>query len=159
MKINRRDFLKKTGQSAIVLAVPAIASSILEGCNNNITNPTSDSSSLPNVNDTYSNGIVKLTVDSSSPISKAGTAVMLNYQNGQLLVDHPSVNTFNALSPICTHQGCLISNYDYGSYQFVCPCHGSRYDVNGNVVSGPAPSPLQKYQAQFSGSLLTVNVG
>ncbi len=159
MKINRRDFFKKAGQGAIVLAVPAIASSILESCNNNITNPTSNSASLANVNGTYANGIVKLTVNSSSPLSKTGTAAMVNFPNGQLLVDHPSANTFNALSAVCTHAGCLITNFDSGSSQFVCPCHGSRYDVNGNVVSGPAPSPLQKYQAQFASDTLTVNVG
>ncbi len=160
MKITRRDFFKKAGQSAIVLAVPAIASSVLESCNNNnITNPTSNSSSLPNVNGTYSNGVVDLTINSSSPLSKTGTAAMLNFQNGQLLVDHPSGNTFNALSPICTHQGCLITNFDSGNSQFVCPCHGSRYDVNGNVVSGPASTSLHKYQVQFASDILKVNVG
>ena len=159
MKINRRDFFKKAGQGTVILAVPAIVSSILESCNNNLTNPTANSSSLTNVNGTFSNGIVKLTIDSSSPLSKTGTAAMLNFTNGQLLVDHPSANTFNALSPICTHQGCLITNYDSGSSQFVCPCHGSHYDVNGNVVTGPATSALQKYQTQFASNTLTVNVG
>jgi len=159
MKISRRDFFKKAGQSAIVLAVPAIASTILESCNNNLTNPTANSSTLQNINGTFANGVVKVTVDSSSPLNKTGSAVMVNFNNGQLLVDHPSANSFNALSPICTHQGCLITNYDSGSNQFVCPCHGSHFDANGNVVSGPAPSSLQKYQTQFASNTLTINAG
>lgn len=159
MKINRRDFFKMTGQSAIILAVPAIAGTLLESCNNNLTNPTANSAALANINGTYANGIVKVTIDSSSPISKTGTAAMVNFQNSQILVDHPSGNSFNALSAVCTHQGCLITNYDSGSSQFVCPCHGSHYDVNGNVVSGPAPSALQKFQAQFASNVLTINVG
>ncbi len=159
MNITRRDFFKKAGQGAVIIAIPAIAGSILESCNNNITNPAANSSSLSNVNGTYSNGIVKLSVDSSSPLAKSGTAAMLNFSNGQLLVDHPSGNSFNALSPICTHQGCLITNYDSGSSQFVCPCHGSRFNVTGGVVSGPAASPLQSYKVQFVSNTLTVNVG
>ena len=66
------------------------------------------------------------------------------------VVSHPdirvfivrSVRGFFALSSVCTHLGC-ITRYRGQDNAILCPCHGSRFDTNGNVVSGPAPRPLQ----------------
>jgi cytochrome b6-f complex iron-sulfur subunit len=46
---------------------------------------------------------------------------------------------FTALSLVCTHLGCTLEPKLDG---FACPCHGSRFDVKGNVVRGPANKPL-----------------
>jgi cytochrome b6-f complex iron-sulfur subunit len=48
-----------------------------------------------------------------------------------------------AVSTTCTHLGCIIGISDTG---FACPCHGSRFDQDGNVTGGPAPRPLPWYQ-------------
>lgn len=45
------------------------------------------------------------------------------------------------LNAICTHLGCVVP-WDSGANQFICPCHGSRYDDTGKVVRGPAPLSL-----------------
>jgi len=44
-----------------------------------------------------------------------------------------------AISGICTHLGCIVSQTLAG---FDCPCHGSRFDSQGEVTRGPAPSAL-----------------
>ena len=44
-----------------------------------------------------------------------------------------------ALSAICTHLGCIVTQTTSG---FTCPCHGSKFAVNGEVKSGPAPRGL-----------------
>jgi len=49
----------------------------------------------------------------------------------------------HALSAICTHLGCVIAWHPKAK-EFICPCHGGRYDLNGNVVFGPPPRPLEK---------------
>jgi nitrite reductase/ring-hydroxylating ferredoxin subunit len=46
-----------------------------------------------------------------------------------------------ALSATCTHLGCQV-RWDLDSKQFHCPCHGGVYDVEGRVVEGPPPRPL-----------------
>ena len=46
-----------------------------------------------------------------------------------------------ALSAVCTHLGC-ITRYHSDEGIIACPCHGSRFDLEGNVVHGPAPRPL-----------------
>lgn len=46
-----------------------------------------------------------------------------------------------ALSATCTHLGCTVRQ-DADGQGYTCPCHGSRYDAEGNVIGGPAPNPL-----------------
>ena len=48
-------------------------------------------------------------------------------------------NQVAVISTTCTHLGCIIGVADTG---FACPCHGSRYDQDGNVTGGPAPKAL-----------------
>ncbi len=46
-----------------------------------------------------------------------------------------------ALWQKCTHLGCAVP-WDEEKNQFHCPCHGSLFNANGEVLSGPAPRPL-----------------
>jgi len=46
-----------------------------------------------------------------------------------------------ALSLVCTHLGCITQREESGG--FTCPCHGSRFDGEGRVTQGPAPSRLR----------------
>lgn len=46
-----------------------------------------------------------------------------------------------ALSAVCTHLGCM-TRYKSDEKVIACPCHGSRFDLEGNVIHGPAPHPL-----------------
>lgn len=48
-------------------------------------------------------------------------------------------NGFAALSLLCTHLGCTLRTEAGG---FACPCHGSRFDLEGKVTHGPATEPL-----------------
>ncbi len=52
---------------------------------------------------------------------------------------------FYALGAVCTHLGC-ITNWKPEDNLIACPCHGSKFDRDGNVVGGPAPRPLPRYQ-------------
>jgi cytochrome b6-f complex iron-sulfur subunit len=63
--------------------------------------------------------------------------------------DHEGIK---AVSAICTHLGCILNKSSEG---FECPCHGSCYNRNGEVLSGPAPRDLAWYRVgrQASGEL------
>jgi len=60
-----------------------------------------------------------------------------------------------ALSAVCTHLGC-ITRFLSDEKCIACPCHGSRFDLEGNVIHGPAPRPLQwlEVQADTGGTLV-----
>lgn len=52
-----------------------------------------------------------------------------------------SVSEVTVFSPICPHLGCSY-DWDVRTLRFMCPCHGSVYTLDGKVVAGPAPRPL-----------------
>jgi len=58
-------------------------------------------------------------------------------------------NKVAAISTTCTHLGCIIAPSATG---FQCPCHGSRFDVDGNVTGGPAPKALAWYAVTLTPS-------
>jgi len=49
----------------------------------------------------------------------------------------------HVVSPICTHLGCHVA-FNAAEKSWDCPCHGSRFDVDGNVLDGPASDPLER---------------
>jgi nitrite reductase/ring-hydroxylating ferredoxin subunit len=51
--------------------------------------------------------------------------------------------TVHAVSLRCTHLGCLL-RFNSAERSWDCPCHGSRFDVDGSVLEGPATKPLER---------------
>ena len=62
---------------------------------------------------------------------------------------------FVALSKVCTHLGCLVE-YDKIKRRLLCPCHAGVYTLEGNVVSGPPPKPLQKFPLKVEGEDIVI---
>ncbi len=74
---------------------------------------------------------------------------------GQLIIAQDA-NGFFAFSAICTHQGCVVDPPAKNGSTF-CPCHGSRFDGNGNVLVGPATKPLAHYAVNVCGGQVYVD--
>ena len=49
-------------------------------------------------------------------------------------------NDLKIYSSKCSHLGCKIKKVE--NDEIVCPCHGSKYDLHGNVIKGPSTKPL-----------------
>jgi menaquinol-cytochrome c reductase iron-sulfur subunit len=49
-----------------------------------------------------------------------------------------------AFAPQCTHLGCAY-HWDDKENNFLCPCHTSTFSIDGKVLSGPAPRPLDRF--------------
>ena len=58
---------------------------------------------------------------------------------------------FLAVYRRCTHLGCAVP-YEPATAQFVCPCHGSAFTMEGDVLNTPAPRPLDLFQLTFNES-------
>lgn len=67
----------------------------------------------------------------------------------QAFVMHTAVG-FEALSAICPHLGCSVVAAN--GEEFDCPCHGSRFDLNGVYKQGPAKNSLQKLSVKVVGN-------
>ncbi len=74
-----------------------------------------------------------------------GASTTFKDLSGRKIVLVNSGNGFIALSTTCTHLGCSTYWVPEKSHSF-CPCHDGYFDVNGNVVSGPPPRPLDKFE-------------
>ena len=129
------------------------AFTILQGCGGSPTSP-SNVPALPIVSGTRVTGGVTVAVDSGSPLSAVGGAALVQSSGGNFLVAHTAAESFVALTSICTHETCTITGF--GSQTYVCPCHGSTFDVNGRVLAGPAPSALRSFPTQFAAGVLTI---
>ncbi len=64
---------------------------------------------------------------------------------------------FAAVSPICKHQGCTV---DIAPSRLECPCHGSMYTREGDVLRGPTEAPLDRFRIELSPEgVLTIDLG
>lgn len=75
--------------------------------------------------------------------NEKGTAWVVKSTSGEI----------TAFSPICTHLGCAY-HWDANKGDFVCPCHASEFALDGTVLSGPAPRPLDRFETKIENSRL-----
>lgn len=72
----------------------------------------------------------------SARIVKFGSKPVLLMRLGQ--------SEWKAYSAVCTHLNCTVQ-FDDSRRQIWCACHNGFYDLNGQVMSGPPPRPLEQY--------------
>jgi glycine/D-amino acid oxidase-like deaminating enzyme/nitrite reductase/ring-hydroxylating ferredoxin subunit len=71
-----------------------------------------------------------------------GTAAVVRVRGSRCAVYRDEDGTVHAVSARCTHLGCLVA-FNAAETTWECPCHGSRFDVDGAVLQGPAVRPLE----------------
>jgi len=59
-------------------------------------------------------------------------------------------------SNVCTHLGCRV-NWKAEMNQFICPCHDGHFSLDGRVVSGPPPRPLDMYTTKVDNGILSIH--
>ncbi len=84
---------------------------------------------------------------------KAGWIV--NQEKVSIYVLTTDGRDYIAMSNICTHLGCRV-RWIAEKSGFYCPCHDGVFDAQGNVVSGPPPRPLDRYEVQVDGEQLSI---
>ncbi len=71
----------------------------------------------------------------------SGQPVLVIRKNGQIL----------GFPAVCTHLGCIV-RWNDGSERIECPCHGGKFNLQGEVVGGPPPGPLQPLPLRTEGN-------
>lgn len=88
----------------------------------------------------------KLLIASLNELPQNGSKTFKDLSGREMVL----VNTeqgLKAISTSCTHLGCK-AYWEPDNDRFFCPCHDGVFDINGNVVSGPPPRPLDRYEVE-----------
>jgi thiosulfate dehydrogenase [quinone] large subunit len=79
----------------------------------------------------------------ASAVPVGGVAAFMDPgAGGPAYVVQPTAGRYAAFSAVCPHAGCRVQ-YSRGNDEFVCPCHGARFDHTGSLLRGPATRPLR----------------
>ena len=93
----------------------------------------------------------------AGPVAQFKPATVTAIPQGQCYVACLEDGSFLAISRTCTHLGCSVP-WDEEKNQFVCPCHGSTYSLTGEVLTAPAPRPLDIYPVRIEDGIVKVDV-
>jgi Rieske Fe-S protein len=77
-----------------------------------------------------------------------GGALSVTSGGDKLLLVQATAGEVTAYSSICPHQGCTVVP---GNGELDCPCHGSRFDLTGAVLAGPATEGLSPFDVHVDG--------
>ena len=119
MRLTRRDFLTNIGIGAVVLALGSIGAAFARFMQPNVTTPAPGPIEIGAASDYAVNSLTFI-------------------ENARAYLGRDA-RGFYAIIAICTHLGCTPG---LESNDFVCPCHGSRFARDGQVINGPATRPL-----------------
>ncbi len=74
---------------------------------------------------------------------KTGEGKEVEYDGHKIGVYKDEDEKCYGIIPVCTHLGCQLK-FNTAEKTWDCQCHGSRFDINGKVIEGPAVEPLEK---------------
>lgn len=90
-------------------------------------------------------------VDAGAVVDKTNTTESV------IMFRDPDSAALIALNPMCTHQGCTV-DFDADAKELACPCHGSKFALDGAVTDGPAEKPLPVFEVKEEDGLVLVKV-
>jgi cytochrome b6-f complex iron-sulfur subunit len=97
------------------------------------------------------------TIVLAGPVERFEPGSVTAFPQGKFYLARMEDGGFLALSRECTHLGCTVPWLEK-ERRFVCPCHASAFDVTGDVVSPPAPRPLDLYAIRIENGIVKVDV-
>ena len=142
--MTRKEFLK-TAASALAVTSVFPVSILLEGC----------AAHAQTLRVMAKQNRIRLSLAELPQLGQAGGYVKVypfGFAHPIVVFEHPSGETF-AISTTCTHAGCEVRKT---KSKFECPCHGSRYDLTGQVIRGPAPANLTRFPVKKEGDFLEI---
>lgn len=158
-QMNRGEFLRSLGMSSAALMAFYCMGTGLTACSKGSDNPTpSTPTNGITGNADASAGAVSFTADLTnsnfSTLKTVGSFVKV----GSVLIANTTGNKYVTIQRLCTHQNQDAVSYVQGSNTFVCSAHGSAFNTDGTVKTGPATTAMKLYTSTISadGNTLTV---
>ncbi len=149
--VSRRQFCAGACQAAS----GATLATLFPACGGSPTSPSGMAATLGVMSGRFTGTGVQVAV-AGSALADASGAVLVESTAGVFLLARTSASGFTAVDAICSHESCTITGADGATY--VCPCHGSRYNRNGQVMAGPAKASLRQFATTFTDGVVTIAV-
>ena len=150
-EMGRRQFCAGACQVASCAAL----ASIVTACGDGQTSPSTPAAMLPTLTGRFGGSAVQVNATGTA-LASVGGAALVESVAGLFLLARTSASGFTAVDAVCAHEGCTVNGIAGDIY--VCPCHGSRYDLNGQVVHGPAKASLRQYATTFADDVVTIRL-
>ncbi len=80
---------------------------------------------------------------------------MVRTEREYVWVRKKSDGTVIVFEPHCTHLGCAY-DWDPRTRRFLCPCHGGKFDIDGNRIAGPPPRALDRFEVKVEASRIRI---
>ena len=138
-KLSRHEFLKRTWKVLGVIAGVEVAALTV-----NVLSPRKESDTDKRILNAGS--VNDYPVNSVTP-----------FRQGQLFLVRRNDGGFLAVSLKCSHLGCSIA-WNEAEKKFICPCHSSSFDINGDVLHPPAPRALDIFQISIENGIINVQL-
>jgi cytochrome b6-f complex iron-sulfur subunit len=90
-----------------------------------------------------------------SELNKKGQVLKLKTPLGTVLLVRTAQKGLTAVDPTCPHAKCLV-DWQKAANQFVCPCHGSKFDSSGKILAGSAAKSLKTYPVKIQGDSILI---
>lgn len=96
-------------------------------------------------------------LDKLPGLEKPGDGLHIKLKGRDVLLIRVSESEIAALDPACRHKKCGVK-FESGWDKIKCKCHGSRYDLRGHVLNGPATRDLEAFPAEISSGSLRITL-
>jgi cytochrome b6-f complex iron-sulfur subunit len=93
----------------------------------------------------------------AGPVERFEPGSVTAFPAGRFYLARLDDGGFLALNRECTHLGCTVP-WVGEEGRFVCPCHASSFDIRGEVLSPPAPRPLDLFAVRIENDIVKVDV-
>jgi len=93
----------------------------------------------------------------AGPVERFEPGSVTAFQQGRFYLARLADGGFLALNRECTHLGCTVP-WVADEGRFVCPCHASAFDIEGQVLSPPAPRPLDLFAVRIENDIVKVDI-
>ena len=94
----------------------------------------------------------------AGPVNSFAVNSVTVFRGGRFYLTRLKDGGFIALSIRCTHLGCSVE-WEEEKKRFICPCHSSAFEMNGDVQNPPAPKALDYYPIMIEKGIIKVDVG
>jgi Rieske Fe-S protein len=145
---HRRTVIVSAGLGVVAAAVAACSSAAKTPATSEAASSAASSAGASSSGASSAPGAAALAKTADVPV---GSGVIVS----DVVITQPTAGVFKGFSSVCTHAGCNVSEVSDG--KIVCPCHGSKFNLDGSVDEGPATKPLEAKAVTVQGDSIVAS--